>query len=102
VPPEVLPLVGVKPVMVGGATYVNPVALAVVPPRVVTVTVLGPTVPGGTVTVIDVAPVLVTAAAFPPTVTVAPVRCVPVMTTPAKPVSGPSLGVTAVMVGGAT
>jgi hypothetical protein len=67
-----------------------------------TVTVAGPTDPGGTVTVSEVGPGVVMVARFPPTVTVAVSKFVPVMTTPLLPESGPFAGDTPVIVGGGT
>jgi hypothetical protein len=72
------------------------------PPVVATTTLTEPGVPLGTVTVIDVDPVVVTVADFPPTVTDAPVRWVPVMMTPVRPPVGPLDGEAVEIVGAAT
>jgi hypothetical protein len=106
VPPVVVPLVGVIPVTVGGATYVNPSAgpVALVPPTVVTVRSTVPAVPAGAVAVIWVAlfTVKVAALVVPNLTAVAFVRFVPVIVTTVPPVVVPLVTLIPVTVGGAT
>ncbi len=84
------PLVGVKPVIVGGKRTVKLLALVAVPPGAVTLS--GPVVaPVGTVAWIDVAVVTVNVAEVPLNVTaVAPVKFVPLIVTlvPTSPLVG--------------
>jgi hypothetical protein len=74
----------------------------VVPPSVVTSTSAGPAVPGGVVHVTDEASPSVTLQVEPPTVTVAPVKLVPVIVSTVPPVVGPTTGDTELTVGAAT
>jgi len=93
------PLVGEKPVIVGGlAVTVKALLLVAVPPGVVTLR--GPEVAVlGTVTVIEVAEVTAKVAATPLKATaVAPVKLVPVRVTLVP--TGPLVGAKLVMVGG--
>ena len=75
-----------------------------VPPGVVTVTLAGPAVPGGEVTVIEVAELTTTdVPAVPPKLTVAPAtKLVPVMVTEVPPVVGPAVELMDVTVGAAS
>ncbi len=74
------------------------------PPTVVTTTSFAPAVPDGVAAVNDVAAPLTSTlvAAAPPTVTVAPVKLVPVMVMAVPPANGPEDGLTLAMVGAAT
>jgi hypothetical protein len=94
------PLVGVKPVIVGGLRTVKFVALVAVPPGVVTLS--GPVVAAaGTVAVIAVAEVTVNKALVPLNRTrVAPLKFVPVIVTVAP--TAPLVGEKLVIVGGLT
>ena len=73
-----------------------------IPNAVVTVTVCAPAVPEGVTAVIEVAVLTDTVAGAPPTVTVAPVKLVPVMVMAVPPANGPEDGLTLAMVGAAT
>jgi hypothetical protein len=101
VPPAMGPLLGDRFVMVGGATYVNPLAKLPLWPPTVTDTVAEPAVPAGVVAVIVVLLTTVTfVAAAPPIVTVAPdAKFVPVIVTDVPPAVEPLLGLTPVTVG---
>ena len=94
------PLVGERPVMVGGLTTVNALELVAVPPAVVTL--IGPVVtPAGTIARIAVAEVTVKLALTELKVTeVAPVKFVPPMITLVP--TGPLVGAKLVIVGGST
>ncbi len=94
------PLVGERPVMVGGLTTVNALELVAVPPAVVTL--IGPVVvPADTVARIDVAEVTVKLALTELKVTeVAPLKFVPLMVTLVP--TGPLVGAKLVIVGGST
>jgi hypothetical protein len=94
------PLVGAKPLIVGGCTTVNALALVAVPADVVTRS--GPVVaPAGTTVAIDVSEATVKLALVPLNVTaVAPVNPVPVIVTLLP--AGPLVGVKLVIVGGGT
>ena len=106
VPPAVGPEVGLMPVTVGWATYVNWAAaeVAEVPPAVVTVTSTLPAACAGLVAVSVVAEVTATlVAVLPPKLTVAPGwKLVPVIVTVVPPAVGPAVGLTALTVGLAT
>ena len=82
----------------------NAVGSVAEPPTVATLTLTDPAEPAGAFAVASVPPVEATTvvARELPNVTVEPVRCVPVMTTPANPTSGPADGVTVEIVGAAT
>jgi hypothetical protein len=101
VPPTTAPLLGLTPVTVGGATYVNPLARLPLWPAWVTVTVAAPAAPAGVAAVIVVLLTTTTlAAATPPIVTVAPeTKFVPVIVTAVPPAVVPLLGLTPVTVG---
>ena len=94
------PLVGERPVMVGGLTTVNALELVAVPPAVVTL--IGPVVvPADTVARIEVAEVTVKLALTELKVTeVAPLKFVPPMVTLVP--TGPLVGAKLVIVGGST
>ena len=94
------PLVGEKPVIVGGLTTVNALELVAVPPAVVAL--IGPVVaPAGTVARIAVAEVSVKLALTELKVTeVAPVKFVPLMVTLVP--TGPLAGAKPVIAGGGT
>ncbi len=94
------PLVGERPVMVGGLTTVNALELVAVPPAVVTL--IGPVVaPADTVARIEVAEVTVKLALTELKVTeVAPLKFVPLMITLVP--TGPLVGAKLVIVGGST
>jgi hypothetical protein len=70
-----------------------------VPKPVVTLTVCAPAVPEGVTAVIEVAVLPDTVAGAPPTVTVAPVKFVPVIVIVVPPVAGPVEGETDAIVG---
>ena len=81
----------------------NALGIDTVPPEVVTATVFAPAVPTGVNAVIEVALTTTTlVAAAPPTVTVAPVKFVPVMVIAVPAANGPEDGLTLAMVGAAT
>ena len=82
----------------------NPPVNVAAPPTVVTTTFCAPTVPAGVAAVRDVpAPFTATlVAAAPPTVTVAPVKFVPVIVMGVAPRAEPVVGETLAMVGAAT
>ena len=96
------PDVGDTLAIVGSATYVNALALVVVPPMVVTATLCAPAVPAGVFAVIEVAVATTLVAAVPPIFTVAPIKLVPVIVIVVPPATGPEIGATVVMVGRAT
>ena len=104
VPPASGPLVGVTLETVGAATYVNAPVDVTAPPIVVTATSFAPAVPDGVTAVNDVpAPFTTTLVAVaPPTVTLAPVKFVPVMVIAVPAANGPEDGLTLAMVGAAT
>jgi hypothetical protein len=79
---------------------VKAVDFVCVPAGPLTATLAGPAVPAGTVMVSEVDPGVVTVAGFPPTVTLAVVRLVPVMTTELRPASGPLFGAIELTVSG--
>ena len=86
------------------AVYVKPLALVAVPPIVVTVTLLAPTVPAGVLAVIEVAlttTMLVAATPFTCTL-VAPVKLAPVIVISVSPLVGPEGGEIEVIVGRGT
>jgi hypothetical protein len=103
-PPAVGPLVGLMPVTVGAALYVNWSAelVALVPPEVVTVTFTVP-VPAGLTAVIEVADLTVklVAAVVPNCTAVAPMKPVPVTVTLLPPAVGPLVGLMPITVGAA-
>ena len=70
-----------------------------VPKPVVTLTVCAPAFPEGVTAVIEVAVFADTVAGAPPTVTVAPVKFVPVIMIVVPPVAGPVEGETDAIVG---
>ena len=70
-----------------------------IPNVVVTLTVCAPAVPEGVTAVIEVAVFADTVAGAPPTVTVAPVKFVPVIVIVVPPVAGPVEGETDAIVG---
>jgi hypothetical protein len=102
-PPPTGPLFGTMLLIVGvaGAVYVYPFVEVAVPALTFATTSTAPAACAGVVTVIvvDVFPVIV--AAVPPNVTdVAPLKFVPVITTPVcPPATGPLFGTTLVIVG---
>ena len=103
VPPASGPLVGVTLETVGAATYVNAPVDVATPPIVVTTTSFAPAVPDGVTAVIEVALATTTlVAAAPSTVTVAPVKFVPVMVIAVPAANGPEDGLTLAMVVAAT
>ena len=103
VPPAIGPTAGVTLETVGAATYVNAPVDVATPPTVVTTISFAPAVPEGVTAVIEVALTTTTlVAAAPPTVTVAPVKFVPVMVIAVPAVSGPEDGLTLAIVGAAT
>src|SRR5215472_4471958 len=105
VPPANGPDVGLRPVTVGLAAYVNWSAaeVALVPPGVVTVTSTTPAVPAGefAVTVVALTTVSPVAAVVPNLTAVAPVKFVPVIVTSVPPANGPDVGLRLVTVGAA-
>ena len=103
VPPAIGPTAGVTLETVGAATYVNAPVDVATPPTVVTTTSFAPAVPEGVTAVIEVALTTTTlVAAAPPTVTVAPLKFVPVMVIAVPAVNGPEDGLTLAIVGAAT
>ena len=80
----------------------NCVAAVTGPPAVVTTTFCAPTVPIGVVAVITVALLVNMVALAPPTVTVAPVKFVPVIVIVVPPVAVTLDGLTLATVGAAT
>src|SRR5512138_3552990 len=104
VPPRSGPLDGVAELTAGGggATYVNaPASVAERPSGFVTVTLTRPATCAGAVAEMETAETLPTAAAVPPTVTVAPVwKFAPEMTSAVPPAVGPLAGDTEAMEGG--
>ena len=103
VPPAIGPTTGVTLETVGAATYVNAPVDVTTPPIVVTATSFAPAVPEGVTAVIEVALTTTTlVAAAPPTVTVAPLKFVPVMVIAVPAANGPEDGLTLAMVGAAT
>ena len=77
----------------------NALGKLTVPPVVITETVFAPAVPEGVTAVIEVAVFADTVAGAPPTVTVAPVKFVPVIMIVVPPVVGPVEGETDAIVG---
>jgi hypothetical protein len=106
VPPDVGPAVGLTPVTVGAATYVNRSAdeVADVPPAVVTVTSTVPAVPEGLRSTICVAVSLVKLLTMvvPKRTAVALPKFVPVIVTDVPPDVGPAVGLRPDTVGAAT
>lgn len=106
VPPAVGPLLGAIPLITGaGTTKVKPLVKVAVWLETVTATVLAPAAPAGVMHEIDVGPSTVTLVALaPPIVTVAPTENpVPEMVTLVPPAVVPELGEIEEMVGaGAT
>jgi hypothetical protein len=102
VPPAVGPVGGEIPETLGVLVYVKPSVSVFVPPLVVTTTLTAPALPGGVVQMIDVSESAVMSHEFPPTVTVAPPRFVPVMVMEVPPPVEPDVGLTAPMLGAAT
>ena len=97
------PDVGDTLAIVGSATYVNALALVVVPPMVVTATLCAPAVPAEVLAVMTVAVLVKIVAATPPTFTlVAPLKLVPAIVIVVPPAAGPEIGATVVIVGSAT
>ena len=72
------------------------------PPTVVTTIFFAPTVPAGVFAAIEVAVATTLVAAMPPTVTVAPVKLVPVIVIDVPALSGPDVGDTLAIVGRVT
>ena len=101
VPPAAGPESGLTAATVGGAMYVYRRFEALVPPGLVTATLLVPAAPPGTNAVIVVVLTTVTPlAGFPPMVTaLAPVKPVPEMVTEVPPATGPTAGLMAVTTG---
>jgi hypothetical protein len=105
VPPASGPALGLTPVTVGAATYVNWSLdeVAEVPPGVVTVTSTVPALSAGEVAVMEPATSFVTLAVVVPNLTaVAPPRLEPVIVTLVPPAVGPELGATLATVGAGT
>ena len=104
VPPANTPVFGFTELIVGAAIYVNAPMDVTAPPTVVTTTFCAPTVPAGVAAVNDVPEPFTTTlvAAEPPTVTVAPVKFVPVIVIAVPAVNGPDDGLTLAIVGAAT
>lgn len=105
VPPCVEPEPGKMDEIVGtGMRYVNALALVVVPPAVVTLTLLAPAVPAGVLAVIEVALTttrLVAATPFTFTL-VAPVKFLPVIVNAVPPKVVPDVGAIEVIIGAGT